>query len=165
MGIHYLEKPVEEFFALDFRGADPLFADFVTLLFEADFVLETVLFAEDFVADFFAADEDVPLELPLSAELLFELLFVADFFVAVFEGADFLVADLDADFFSGTLAPLSLASERPIAIACLGLVTFFPLPLFKVPSCISCIALCTLSCDIFEYLAIEFIVRLVNTRC
>jgi hypothetical protein len=42
------------------------------------------------------------------------------------------------DFFAprlrGTLAPFSLASDSPIAIACLRLVTFFPLrPLRNVP--------------------------------
>src|SRR5580698_8704439 len=43
--------------------------------------------------------------------------------------------------FFGTLAPAALASERPIAIACLRLVTFLPdLPLFKVPALRSFIA-------------------------
>lgn len=37
-------------------------------------------------------------------------------------------------FFEGTFAPFSLASERPIAMACFGLVTFLAdLPLFNVP--------------------------------
>ena len=34
---------------------------------------------------------------------------------------------LEEDFFGGTLAPASRASESPIAIACLRLLTFFPL--------------------------------------
>lgn len=56
----------------------------------------------------------------------------------------------------GTFAPSSLASDRPIAIACLGLVTFFPLlPLFNSPCFISCIALSTLSWAFFPYLAIN----------
>ena len=44
----------------------------------------------------------------------------------------------------GTRAPERLASDSPIAIACLGLVTFFPeLPLRSVPCFISCMALPT----------------------
>ena len=39
---------------------------------------------------------------------------------------DFFDEDLDAAFL-GTLAPFSRASESPIAMACLGLVTFLPL--------------------------------------
>ena len=43
--------------------------------------------------------------------------------------------------FDGTFAPLSLASDRPIAMACFRLVTRFPLlPLFNVPSLRLCIA-------------------------
>jgi hypothetical protein len=39
-----------------------------------------------------------------------------------------------ADFFFGAFAPFFLASESPMATACLRLVTFLPdLPLFKVP--------------------------------
>ena len=40
----------------------------------------------------------------------------------------------------GTLAPFSLASFRPIAIACLRLVTFRPDPLFNDPRLRRCIA-------------------------
>jgi hypothetical protein len=47
-------------------------------------------------------------------------------------------------FFLGTLAPFFLASERPIAMACLRLVTFFPLrPLLSLPRFISCISVFT----------------------
>jgi hypothetical protein len=47
-------------------------------------------------------------------------------------------------FFAGTFAPLSLASDKPIAIACFGFVTLVLLfPLFSLPSFISCIALST----------------------
>jgi hypothetical protein len=35
--------------------------------------------------------------------------------------------------FRGTLAPFFLASDKPIAIACLRLVTFLPLPDLRVP--------------------------------
>jgi hypothetical protein len=57
-------------------------------------------------------------------------------------------------FFRGTLAPARLASDSPIAIACLRLVTFFPeRPLFKVPRLRSCIALLTFCAAFFPYLA------------
>jgi hypothetical protein len=65
-----------------------------------------------------------------------------------------LLPEDDPDFL-GTFAPFSLASERPIAIACLREVTFFPLrPLFSFPSCISCIVFSTFFPAPFEYLAI-----------
>jgi hypothetical protein len=48
-------------------------------------------------------------------------------------------------FFRGTFAPDFLASESPIAMACLRLVTFFPeRPLLRVPRFRSCIARLTL---------------------
>jgi hypothetical protein len=44
-------------------------------------------------------------------------------------------------FFPGTLAPFLRALERPMATACLRLVTFLPLrPLFSLPRFISCIS-------------------------
>src|SRR4051812_48897175 len=54
---------------------------------------------------------------------------------------------------SGTFAPFLRALERPMAIACLGLVTFFfdlP-PLLSVPSFISCIAPLTSSWALGPY--------------
>src|SRR3989344_7779800 len=55
----------------------------------------------------------------------------------------------------GTLAPFFLASERPIATACLRLLTFFPLrPLFSLPRFILCIASSTCFRDRSTYLAI-----------
>ena len=61
---------------------------------------------------------------------------------------DFLPREEDvfaADFLFGTFAPSFRASESPIAIACLRLVTFFPLrPLFSVPLFFSRIARSTL---------------------
>jgi hypothetical protein len=97
----------------------------------------------------------------LVADLLDEDFFEADFFEADFFEADFFEADFfEADFlepdFFGTFAPDSLASESPIAIACLRLVTFLPLlPLFNVPSFFSCMAFSTLSPAFFEYFAIK----------
>ena len=42
---------------------------------------------------------------------------------------------LPEDFFFGTLPPALRACDRPIAIACFLLVTFFPEPLFKRHAC------------------------------
>src|SRR5215831_8283395 len=61
--------------------------------------------------------------------------------------------DFFDDFFFGTLPPSFRASDKPIAIACFLLVTFFPdLPLLSVPSFRSCIAFLTFCCDFFPYL-------------
>jgi hypothetical protein len=58
------------------------------------------------------------------------------------------------DFLGGTLPPARRASERPMAIACFRLVTFFPdRPLFKDPLLRSCITLLTFSCVFLPYLA------------
>jgi hypothetical protein len=52
----------------------------------------------------------------------------------------------------GTLPPALRASDSPMAIACLRLVTFLPeLPLRKVPRLRSCMARFTLLCDFFPY--------------
>src|SRR5258706_857290 len=60
----------------------------------------------------------------------------------------------DDDFFAGTFPPARRASDRPMAMACLRLFTFFPeLPLFSVPCFRSCIAFSTLSCAFFPYFA------------
>jgi hypothetical protein len=54
--------------------------------------------------------------------------------------------------FFGTFAPAALASERPIAMACLRLVTFRPeRPLLSVPALRSFIARSTLADAFFEY--------------
>ena len=54
--------------------------------------------------------------------------------------------------FFGTFAPAALASERPIAIACLRLLTFLPdRPLFKVPALRFFITRPTLADAVFEY--------------
>jgi hypothetical protein len=56
------------------------------------------------------------------------------------------------DFFFGTLAPLLRASDRPIAIACLRLVTFLPeRPLFSVPALRFFMARLTFLAAPFEY--------------
>ena len=82
-------------------------------------------------------------------------------FERVLRAVVFLEVDLRAvvfrdDFFAvrflggGTLPPALRASDKPIAIACLRLVTFFPEPpLRKVPSLRSFITLWTFSCAFF----------------
>jgi hypothetical protein len=55
-----------------------------------------------------------------------------------------------AGLLDGTLPPARRASESPIAIACLRLVTRLPdLPLLSVPRLRSCIARSTFSCAFF----------------
>jgi hypothetical protein len=132
---------VERDFVEDFF--DPPFAErlFVAVLFveverdlvEADF-FEPVDFRDLVVEDF--EDVDLP-------DDFFEP--VLDFF-----DGDFFEPVLD-DFFDGTLPPSRRASERPIAIACLRLVTFLPDPLRSFPRFISCIDSPTLSCDFCPY--------------
>jgi hypothetical protein len=57
------------------------------------------------------------------------------------------------EVFFGTFLPAALASERPIAIACLRLFTFRPeRPLFSVPALRFFIARSTLAEAFFEYL-------------
>ena len=122
----------EDFFAALFFGADFLGADF----------LEDDRFDADFRrADFFAAD-----------------FFVADFFVD-FRAADFFVDDFFDRFgFGGTFAPARRASDRPIAIACLRLLTFLPeRPLSSFPSLRSFITFLTFDCAFLPYFAMSFL--------
>jgi hypothetical protein len=77
-----------------------------------------------------------------------------DFFAAFFfEAFRFF------DAFFGTFLPLALASDSPIAIACLRLLTFRPeRPLFSVPALRFFIARLTSLDAFFEYLrAIAFL--------
>jgi hypothetical protein len=70
-------------------------------------------------------------------------------------------------FLAGTFAPFFRASDKPIAIACLRLVTFLPdLPEVKVPFFFLRIALATVLPAFFEYLAItfSFVVEKKQTR-
>ena len=77
---------------------------------------------------------------------------LADFFDDFFD--DFLAPFLPPFF--GAFAPFLRASESPMAIACLRLVTFFPLPLFRVPRFFLRMAFFTLFPAPFEYFAIVF---------
>src|SRR5438445_499505 len=57
-------------------------------------------------------------------------------------------------FLRGTFAPARRASDKPIAIACLRLLTVLPeRPLFSSPRLRSCIARLTLLAAFFPYLA------------
>jgi hypothetical protein len=62
------------------------------------------------------------------------------------------------DFFFGTFLPDRRASDKPMAIACLRLLTVLPeRPLFKVPCLRSCIAFFTLAlAPLLYFLAIRF---------
>src|SRR5882672_8911079 len=67
--------------------------------------------------------------------------------------------------FRGTLAPAFRASLRPMAIACLRLVTFLPdRPDLSVPFFRSCIARLTLLCAFFPYFAMTNVLR-SRRRC
>jgi len=94
----------------------------------------------------------------LKCYFFFEDFFEDDFFELDFLDEDFFDDDFfeldffDEDFFDGTLPPARRASESPMAMACLRLVTFLPeLPLLSVPRFRSCIAFSTLSCAFFPY--------------
>jgi hypothetical protein len=107
-----------------------------------DFFDEDV-FDEDFFAlDFFEEDDFCD-----------EPFFDVDFFVDLED--DFFAVDFfDDDFFAGgTLPPSRRASDRPMAMACLRLVTFLPeRPLFNLPRFISCMFSSTFSDAFFPYL-------------
>jgi alpha-glucosidase len=97
----------------------------------------------------YSISNDIYLPLRLAAFLRGALFFLADFFFAAF---------LRAVFFFGTFAPALRASDKPIAIACLRLVTFLPEPpLRRVPFFFSRITFFTLSCAFLEYFAISFL--------
>jgi hypothetical protein len=62
----------------------------------------------------------------------------------------------DEDFLRGTLPPARRASDNPIAMACLRLVTFLPdRPLLSVPRFRSCMAFSTFREAFLPYFAID----------
>src|SRR5882762_7951687 len=70
-----------------------------------------------------------------------------------------VVFSLHAAFFFGTLAPFSRASDNPIAIACLRLVTLPPLPALperRVPFFLRRMALATVLPAALPYLLPDF---------
>jgi len=91
--------------------------------------------------------------------------FEADFLDDDFFAADFLLDDdfFAADFFDrfgfgGTFPPARRASDSPMAIACLRLVTFLPeRPLRSLPSLRSSIAFLTFDCAFLPYFAMSFL--------
>ena len=96
------------------------------------------LFAVDFFAPPLFDGRPALLRVPVDLFAGLPALFVAPFFAADFLAPRFAV-DFFAPFFAGTFAPLSRASDKPIAIACLRLVTVLPLrPDFSLPRFISC---------------------------
>jgi hypothetical protein len=128
------------------EAADFLLPEDVGLAFLAVFEVRFVC-----VADFFADVADDLRTWPLERDAVF-FAAVALVLLAAFA---FRVAVDFAFGFWGTLAPLSLASDKPIATACLREVTFFPLrPIFNLPCFISCIASFTFSPAFLEYFAI-----------
>jgi hypothetical protein len=106
----------------------------------------------DFVDEDFFEDDFLPAVF-FDEEVFFE---DEDFFAEVddfFEDEDFFAEDFfEDDFFAGTLPPSRLASERPMAMACLRLVTFFPEPLLSLPRFSSCMFSSTLSEAFLPYL-------------
>jgi hypothetical protein len=96
---------------------------------------------------------------PLSAAVQLERL--EDLRLVDLRLVDLRLEDLPLDalgledlLFFGTLPPARRASDRPIATACLRLLTFLPeLPLRSSPRFISCIARSTFSDAFFPYLA------------
>src|SRR5438132_1945809 len=75
---------------------------------------------------------------------------------SIYRFFDDLRPPLRGPFFFGTFAPASRASERPIAIACLRLLTRLPdRPLFSVPRLRSRIARSTFSPAFLPYLAMH----------
>jgi hypothetical protein len=102
------------------------------------------LLVEDFDFDFLTVD-------------FFAAFFVffAPFFADVFFFVAFFTLFLAPAFF-GTFFPSARASDNPIAIACLRLLTVFPEPpLFSVPALRFFIARSTVADAFFEYFAIQ----------
>ena len=98
-----------------------------------------------FAGDFFAGDF---LPAVFFAGAFFAAFLTVDFFADTFFVVDFFAEDFfaDADFFGGggTFFPARRASDRPIAIACFGFVTFLLLrPDLRVPRFISFISVST----------------------
>jgi hypothetical protein len=149
----YADFFADFFFAADFLLADFLDADFLgAAFFDADFFAPNLRAGDFLDADFFDADF-------FDADFFDADFFDADFFDADFFDADFFDADFfDADFFGGTFAPARRASDNPMAIACLRLLTFLPEPpLRSVPSLRSCMTFLTFACAFFPYFAMSLL--------
>jgi hypothetical protein len=117
------------FFEEAFFDDDAFFDD------EAFFEDDEAFLEEPFFEDAAFFEDDDPF---FDEEAFLELLF--------FEEAAFFE---DAFLAGGTLPPSRRASERPMAMACLRLVTFLPDPLRSFPRLSSCISVSTLSLAFF----------------
>ncbi|MGJ4943162.1 hypothetical protein ACQR1W_21470 [Bradyrhizobium sp. HKCCYLS1011] len=94
------------------------------------------------------------------AQLFFDARFFVDFLLDFF--ADFF-DDARALFFFGTFCPARRASDRPIAIACLRLLTLRPeRPLFNVPAFRFFIARPTFADAPLEYLRAARAMKIVS---
>lgn len=134
-------------------------------------------FFDDFFPDFFVDlrledlrdVELLPVDFPDDFELRLVELLAAFLVVLLADLVVFLLAllvvffaaffpDFFADFLLGTFLPSARASDRPIAIACLRLLTFLPEPpLFSVPAFRFFITRSTSADAAFEYFrAIRF---------
>jgi hypothetical protein len=141
-----------DFFAADFF-VDFRDGDFLAFVAGAFFVVFRV---DDFRADDFCADFR-------GDEFFVDFRgddFFADFRAADFFGVDFFAADFFVVFLAvlrgGTLSPSRRASDRPIAIACLRLVTFLcEPPLRSVPALRSCMTFLTFACVFLPYFAMK----------
>jgi len=111
------------------------------------FLVDAERLAPDFVEELLFFDDDVPFFEEVEA------FFVDDdaFFVEPFFDEALFFEDDDPFGAGGTLPPSRRASERPMATACLRLVTFLPEPLLSVPRLYLCISVSTLSDAFFPY--------------
>jgi hypothetical protein len=88
-----------------------------------------------------ASPVEIPQRFPCSAILRRGVTHVASAQGAIFGRSGTICGYFLLFFFLGTLAPFLRASDKPIAMACLRLFTFFlDLPLFRVPFFFLCIA-------------------------
>ncbi len=101
-------------------------------LFRPEVFFAEALFVEVLRAEVFLAEDFLP-------ELFFAELFRAGpflaelFFAELFLAELFFFAEAEREGAGGTLAPDRRASDRPMAMACLGFLTLRPLPDFSLP--------------------------------
>jgi hypothetical protein len=161
----YRRALAADFLPADFLEPPPdlLLPDVFEVPFETREAVDRPLPPADFFAILRGADFFATADLRAGADFL-PAVFDAAFF-AVLPAALLLPLPEDFDRLAGTFAPRSLASESPIAMACLREVTFLPLrPLFSLPSFISCIASFTFLPAPLEYFAIVFVFRIYYVK-
>ena len=134
-----------------------LFRPRLELFFAAVFLPDDFLAVPFFAELFFAVEERV---------LFFAELFLAElFFAELFFAELFFFAVGDRDGAGGTLAPDLRASDRPIAIACLGFLTFRPLPDFSLPFLKAFISRSTDDCALDPYFLPEAFLAAISAPC